>query len=109
MTQPQPIKNNNDHIADLVIEDLVKRKKLGEERDGIPLQAFNGKNALVDAYEDVLDLAQYIRQEIEKNAVLKRKVELADKLVDIVEKLCDYPSWDNVNAVRSVLAEMKRS
>ncbi|MEO6034334.1 MAG: hypothetical protein ABIQ35_03680 [Verrucomicrobiota bacterium] len=28
----------------------------------VPLQPFNGRDALHDAYEEVLDLAQYFRQ-----------------------------------------------
>ena len=66
MTQPDPIKNNNPAIVDLVLADLKKRKKLGIERYGVALQAFNGRNALLDAYEEALDLCIYLKQALEE-------------------------------------------
>lgn len=62
--QPKPIKNNEPHINDLVVEDLLERKKAGIKKYGVALQAFNGRNALQDAYEEALDLAQYLKQKI---------------------------------------------
>lgn len=60
--QPKPKKNKQKHIADLVIKDIKDRKKVGIEHYGMPLQPFNGRDALQDAYEELLDLAQYIKQ-----------------------------------------------
>lgn len=51
-------------ITPLVIEDLKLRSKLGTEKYGETLRAFNGRNPLVDAYQEVLDLAQYLRQRL---------------------------------------------
>lgn len=56
------------HINPLVIEDLKQRNAHGEAKYGEGLRAQNGRAALVDAYQEVLDLAQYIRQEIEEDA-----------------------------------------
>jgi len=53
-------------IADLVIEDMRARKKLGMERYGVPLRPNNGRDALQDAYEEALDLAVYLKQAIEE-------------------------------------------
>lgn len=64
--QNKPIPNSNPHITDLVIEDMKKRKEEGIRRYGVPLQAGNGRDALQDAYEEALDLCQYIRQYIEE-------------------------------------------
>ena len=64
--QPSPIKNTSKPIWDLVIDDMVKRDQTGRERYGTPLQAFNGRDALQDAYEEALDLAVYLRQAIEE-------------------------------------------
>lgn len=61
-TQPDPIPNENPAIADLVIQDIRDRKQLGIERYGVPLQANNGRNALLDAYQEALDLCIYLRQ-----------------------------------------------
>lgn len=64
--QPSPVKNNNKAIVDLVIQDMAERKKLGLERYGVALQAHNGRNAVLDAYEEALDLAIYLRQVLEE-------------------------------------------
>lgn len=42
------------------------RRRLGIERYGTPLQAHNGRDALRDAYEEALDLANYLRQAMEE-------------------------------------------
>lgn len=68
--QNKPIPNNEPHIADLVIEDMKERKQIGIKRYGVALQPHNGRNALQDAYEEALDLVQYLKQRIiedEKN------------------------------------------
>lgn len=61
---------NNKDIADLVIEDIKKRKVMGEEKYGVPLRPFNGRDAIQDLYEELLDATQYIRQYIEETEVL---------------------------------------
>ena len=65
-TQALPTHNDRTPVADLVIADIERRRAVGIERYGTPLQAFNGRNALIDAYEEVLDLACYLRQRIEE-------------------------------------------
>jgi hypothetical protein len=70
--QPPPIKSEGS-IADLVIEDIKERKRLGIERYGTPLQKFNGRNGLIDAYQEALDLVQYLRQVIEEENESKSK------------------------------------
>lgn len=51
-------------IATLVQEDIEKRIQKGEKEYGERLRPFNGRNALLDAYEEVLDLAVYLKQEL---------------------------------------------
>ena len=65
--QPAPIKNKHKPIVDLVIRDMKSRKKQGIKTYGVALQAFNGRNALQDAYEEALDLAIYLKQVLEEN------------------------------------------
>ena len=62
--QPLPISNNKPHVYNLLLNDLESRYKLGMQRYGKALQPFNGRDALKDAYEEAIDLAFYIRQEI---------------------------------------------
>ncbi len=59
-----PTPNDGTPIWDLVIADMEERKRIGTEKYGTPLQAHNGRDALVDAYQEVLDAAVYLRQAI---------------------------------------------
>lgn len=68
ITEAQSAPTPNDRVAiqDLVIADIQERKRMGIEKYGTPLQAHNGRDALVDAYQEALDLCQYLRQAIEE-------------------------------------------
>lgn len=69
ITRPQaaPIKDTVAPSAhDLVIADLQDRRRFGLEKYGTLLQHDNGRDHLVDAYQEVLDLTVYLRNEIER-------------------------------------------
>lgn len=63
--QPSP-KGMGREITPLVLEDLKQRSDAGLKKYGERLHAWNGRSSLRDAYEEVLDLAQYLRQAIEE-------------------------------------------
>lgn len=48
----------------LVIADLEAREAHGRAKYGAPLQPRNGRDAMVDAYQEALDLVAYLRQAI---------------------------------------------
>lgn len=60
-SQPLPVGNDFPVVHNLVAEDLAARLAIGVERYGQPLQPFNGRNALRDAYEEALDMCVYLR------------------------------------------------
>jgi len=64
--QPPSIPNDSQPIWILVVKDMEERNAMGTEKHGTPLQAFNGRDALIDAYQEVLDAAVYLRQAIEE-------------------------------------------
>lgn len=64
--QPPPKPNDGQAVWDLVIADMVERDGVGRKRYGTPLQPFNGRDALVDAYQEALDLVVYLRQGLEE-------------------------------------------
>lgn len=64
--QPPPTPKSSTPIWDLVIQDMQQRDQVGRERYGTPLQAFNGRDALVDLYQELLDAVVYCRQLIEE-------------------------------------------
>lgn len=78
--QPQPIPNGRQSVQSLVRDDLAAREQVGRHRYGTSLQPFNGRDALVDLYEELLDAVCYLKQymvEQETNEAL-RQPQLAD-------------------------------
>ena len=53
-------------IVPLVVADLVARREVGVAEYGVPLSAGNGRDALVDLYEELLDAVCYLRQALEE-------------------------------------------
>lgn len=74
--QPAPIPRDTPSMHDLVMQDLVPgterlvaedleaRKQFGLTKYGTILQAFNGRDALMDAYQETLDQLVYLKQVI---------------------------------------------
>lgn len=62
--QPDPRASDTTPVWDLVIADMRERDRDGRRKYGTPLQANNGRDALVDAYQEALDLAVYLKQAI---------------------------------------------
>lgn len=50
----------------LVLKDMEARRLHGIEKYGVPVQPYNGRDPLVDAYQEALDLCVYLRQAIEQ-------------------------------------------
>lgn len=61
-SQPLPVINDAPDVQSAVIADIEKRRELGIKRYGTAVQPHNGRNALLDAYEEALDLAMYLKQ-----------------------------------------------
>lgn len=67
--QPLPHPSTGPSMHDLVVADLMDRKELGRRRYGSFLQKNNGRDALLDAYQELLDFMVYFRQVLaERNA-----------------------------------------
>lgn len=49
-------------IPDWLRADMKKRHELGVQRYGVPLKVWNGRDCVVDAYQEALDLAVYAMQ-----------------------------------------------
>jgi len=50
-----------------VVEDMRTRDRVGRERYGVPLTTGNGRDHLVDLYQELLDATAYSRAEIEES------------------------------------------
>jgi hypothetical protein len=76
--QPPPTPNDNRPSWDLVVEDMQERNRIGTERYGTPLQPFNGRDSLTDAYQEALDEVVYLRTAIEER---RRAREALDRVI----------------------------
>lgn len=72
--QPDPKQNDKPACWDLVITDMKDRDDWGRSKYGTPLQPFNGRNALVDLYQELLDATVYCRQMIEELKVYEDQI-----------------------------------
>lgn len=62
--QPLPTPSNHPASWDLVLRDMADRDTAGRIKYGVRLQPFNGRDQLVDAYQEALDLVVYLRSAI---------------------------------------------
>jgi chromosome segregation ATPase len=81
--QPTPPKPWDKDVTNLVIADLKERAEIGAKKYGTRLNTNNGRDALIDAYQEAMDLVQYLRQEIEER---KDANELKALYLDALEK-----------------------
>lgn len=61
-TQPAPIVNNGPLVRDEVIRDIEELCQRRHVKYGTHLQPHNGRDALVDLYEELIDACLYIKQ-----------------------------------------------
>jgi hypothetical protein len=66
LTAPQPVPRlaSEIHLWKLVVKDMESRDEFGKKKYGTALHPFNGRDALIDAYQEALDLCVYLRQAI---------------------------------------------
>lgn len=101
--QPAPIPNESEPIIDMVMADLVERKRVGISRYGVPLQAHNGRDMLVDLYQELMDAVIYIRGAIEeRSSSVSYNEEQRRELLDFVRRL------SNVDDVEPLMIEADR-
>lgn len=87
---------NNKHINSdlteyfgLFIEDTKKRDREGEKKYGTRLRPYNGRNSLIDAYQELMDAVVYMGQywyEVEfpnKDTIFLRLIRVIDMACDI--------------------------
>jgi hypothetical protein len=70
--QPAPI-GDGVSVPDAVMVDLMARTKMGQRKYGTVLRTHNGRDALVDAYQEAMDLVLYLKQAIMERDMEKSK------------------------------------
>lgn len=101
--QPTPKPNNTQPIHEQVIDDIKRRAEVGKQNYGTYLQVGNGRDPLLDAYEEAQDKALYLKQAILERDDLVMELEAAreavseesNRWVSVIrgidpEALCDF-------------------
>lgn len=60
-TQPKP-QAGQESITDAVIGDLLARREHGVRKYGTELQSHNGRDAMVEIYQELIDSVVYVKQ-----------------------------------------------
>lgn len=63
-TKQQPPKKGDKTVWTEVMSDLAERVRLGKAKYGTELETHNGRDSLVDLYQELLDATQYCKQRI---------------------------------------------
>jgi hypothetical protein len=71
--QPLPTEGQ-ENVQDALIRHIEQRKALGIERYGRPLQTFNGRKAIKDLLEELLDGAAYAMQAEMEDAATQARI-----------------------------------
>lgn len=80
--QPMSVPNDEPAVWDLVVQDMNDRDKIGALKHGMRLQPHNGRDALVDACKEALDLVVYLRQ-----AIYEREAEQRHNYMTTIEEI----------------------
>lgn len=96
MSQPNPKPNNSQPIHEQVIEDMKRRAELGKASYGTYLQVNNGRDPLLDAYEEAMDMALYLKQAILERPAVNRERMLG--AIEALEKISSNPGFPTLAA-----------
>ena len=72
--QAPPTQGTGPDCWELVLADMAERRQVGIAKYGTALQPDNGRDALVDAYQEALDLCVYLRAAIEQRRAAEARV-----------------------------------
>jgi hypothetical protein len=64
--QPPPQRTEAPSTMRMVMADIEEREKFGKEKYGTVHQFDNGRDHLIDLYQELLDAVCYVRAEIER-------------------------------------------
>ena len=99
--EQEPPRPSTGDVWLLVLKDMEDRRVHGIEKYGVPVQPHNGRDPLVDAYQEALDLCVYLRQAIEE-----RKREAEDQRI-----YCEYVQRmrEEHNKVSNIMVDLLMS
>lgn len=107
VTEQAPPTESEGDVWLLVLEDMEERRQHGIREYGTPLQPHNGRDALIDAYQETLDLAVYLRQQMaEDEAPRRRLYDIQVGLLDLLGMVDAMPADVDVIELRTKIVEL---
>lgn len=104
--EPDPKPGDGRAVWEVVIADMRERDEMGARKYGQRLQAFDGRTSLVDAYQEHLDGAVYLRKAIIEHGAAQDACRNLEAILD--EGLGDCPpSWSK--RVDGAMADVRRA
>ena len=104
--QPPP-KPGKESITDAVIADLSKRREGGIKKYKMQLETHNGRSMLVDAYQELLDAALYVRGAIMEQADAEKAVDDLESALSGIRLL--FPTCNSKWKLGEVEALVRRA
>jgi len=116
MVQQNPVTNDRSRdVTPVAEQEFVKaireREQVGIATYGVSLQTHNGRDAIQDAMEEVVDLWQYIVQIKMEAADLKQQLsidrdELVEQIMGVVKAMTQaHPTLIDTTAWRTILRQ----
>ena len=75
-------------VAVEVLDDMKQRHEFGLKKYGTPLQPFNGRDPLVDAYQEMLDACVYLRQWMQESKASGMYAAIAQMYTGTLKQVC---------------------
>ena len=89
LQQSPPIQSDRPSAHDQLIEVIQERKQLGLERYNSLLQAYNGRDQMVDLLQELVDGSAYLINAIQERDDLLRKVEKLEAIASLAKQLIE--------------------
>ena len=103
--QPTPVQNDREQrpaVWDMVLADMKARDEVGRARYGVRLRVYDGRDTLVDAYQEALDLTVYLRKAIAERDG-EGLVELGGAPMPVDEQARQLRGWLGMLVMQAVL------
>lgn len=97
-------------VTEQLITFLRGRSEHGQRKYGVALKPFDSRNSLMDALEEVTDLAQYIQKRVMENEAIADLCAEAKEFVAFTGEPSGYALYDKLDATERLLrADCERS
>lgn len=95
-----------------MIEEMKERDQLGRKRYGVPLTSGNGRDALVDAYQEGLDFAVYLMAWLDEQGAFNYKGNDPSEVPEHIQKaagLFTFHVGQQLPMLRELIEEQKQA